>query len=69
MEDLTIPRQTVRVMATLIDSRKLEGEIQIDPGMRLSDFINRPEQFLVLRDKNGALRIVNKNQIIEIMEL
>ena len=68
MEDRTIPRQTVRVTATLIDSRNLVGEIQIDLGSRLSDFMNKPEQFIVLKDKNDALRIVNKNQIIEITE-
>ena len=68
MEDRTIPRQTVQVTATLIDSRNLAGEIQIDLGARLSDFMNKPEQFFVLKDKNGASHIVNKNQIIEIME-
>ena len=68
MEDRTIPRQTVRVTETLIDSRNLVGEIQIDLGSRLSDFMNKPEQFIVLKDKNDALRIVNKNQIIEITE-
>lgn len=68
MEDLAIPRQTVRVTVTLIDSRDVAGEIQIDLDTRLSDFMNQPEQFFVLKDNNGALRIVNKNQIIEIME-
>ena len=69
MEDRSIPRQTVRVTVTLTGLRSLQGELQIDLDSRLSDFMNEPEQFIVVRDNNGTLKILNKEHIIEIMEL
>ncbi len=69
MEDKTIPRQSVHVILTLSDSRNLSGEIQIDLDSRLSDFINQPERFIILRDKDHSLKIVNKDHIIEVIEL
>jgi len=69
MEDRGIPRQIVRVSVTLIGSRTVAGELQIDLDSRLSDFMNEPEVFIVIKDKNGTLRIINKGQIVEIMEL
>ena len=69
MEDRGIPRQTIKVTVTLSGSRNIAGELQIDLDSRLSDFMNQPEPFIVIRDKNGTLRIVNKEHIIEIMEL
>ncbi len=69
MEDRGIPRQTVKVNVSLNGSRTVAGEIQIDLDSRLSDFMNQPEPFIVLKDKNGTLRIVNKLHIIEIMEI
>ncbi|MDP2982130.1 MAG: hypothetical protein Q8O92_02225 [Candidatus Latescibacter sp.] len=69
MEDKTIPRQSVHVIITLSDSRNLSGEIQIDLDSRLSDFMNKPERFLILRDKDNSLKIVNKDHIIEVIEL
>jgi hypothetical protein len=67
MEDRGIPRQTVNVNVSLSGSRTVAGELQIDLDSRLSDFMNEPESFIVLKDKNGTLRIVNKMHIIEIM--
>lgn len=69
MEDRTIPRQTIRVEMTLSDSRKLSGEIQIDLDSRLSDFLNNPERFVALKDRNGITRILNKQHIVESVEL
>lgn len=69
MEDKTIPRQSVHVIITLSDSRNLSGEIQIDLDSRLSDFMNQPERFIILRDKDNSLKIVNKDHIIEVIEL
>ncbi len=69
MEDKTIPRQSIHVIVTLSDSRNLSGDIQIDLNSRLSDFMNQPEKFVVLRDKDNSLKIVNKEHIIEVIEL
>jgi hypothetical protein len=69
MEDKTIPRQSVHVIITLSDSRNLSGDIQIDLDSRLSDFMNQPERFIKLRDKDNSLKIVNKDHIIEVIEL
>jgi hypothetical protein len=69
MEDRTIPRQPVHVTVTLSDSRSITGKICIDLDSRLSDFMNQPGQFFVLRDKNDITRIINKAQVIEITGL
>jgi hypothetical protein len=69
MEDRGIPRQIVNVTITLSSSRNLAGEIQIDLDTRLSDFMNRQDAFIVIRDRNGTLRIINKLHIVEIMEV
>jgi len=66
MEDRTIPRQTVSVSLSLSDGRNLSGEIQIDLDMRLSDFINQPEKFIILKDKDNALKLINKAHIVDI---
>ena len=69
MEDRSIPRQSVHVIITLSDSRNLSGEIQIDLDSRLSDFMNLPERFIIIKDKDQSLKIVNKDHIIEVIEL
>ncbi|MFC1692794.1 hypothetical protein ACFL1R_04760 [Candidatus Latescibacterota bacterium] len=66
MKDRSIPRQTVIVTMSLIDGRNISGEIQYDLDTRLSDFMNLPENFIVIKDKNDALMIINKNHIIDI---
>ena len=66
MEDRSIPRQTIKVTITLSDNRSISGEIQIDLDTRLSDFMNYPERFLILKDKDKTLKIVNKDHIIDI---
>ncbi|MCE5251773.1 hypothetical protein LLG96_16310 [bacterium] len=66
MEDKSIPRQTVVATISLSNGRSISGEIQIDLDSRLSDFLNLPERFIVLRDKNQALKIVNKDYIVEV---
>jgi hypothetical protein len=69
MEDRSIPRQSVLVTLTLSDSRSLTGELQIDLDSRLSDFMNGPDHFVIVKDRNGSLKILNKAHIIEIMEV
>lgn len=66
MDDKTIPRQIVKVTLTLSDGRNISGEMQIDLDTRLSDFMNSPERFIVVKDKDCALKIINKHHIVEV---
>lgn len=66
MEDRMIPRQTVKVFLSLVDGRNVSGEIQIDLDIRLSDYMNEPQQFIIIRDKDNALKLVNKAHIVDI---
>ena len=65
MEDRMIPRQTVKVAVSLSDGRNIAGEIQIDLDSRLSDFMNEPDDFIVLKDNDGATKILNKQHIVD----
>ncbi len=66
MEDRAIPRQTVKVTISLSDGRNISGEIQIDLDTRLSDFLNYPERFVIIKDKDNTLKIINKDHIVDI---
>ena len=66
MEDRAIPRQTVKVTISLSDGRNISGDIQIDLDIRLSDFMNYPERFIIIREKDKTLKIVNKDHIVDI---
>ncbi len=66
MEDKTIPRQKIDVTLSLSDGRSISGIIQIDLDTRLSDFLNYPERFIILRDKDQAIKIVNKDHVVDV---
>ena len=66
MEDRAIPRQIVKVTISLSDGRNISGEIQIDLDTRLSDFLNYPERFIIIKDKDNTLKIINKDHIVDI---
>ncbi len=66
MEDRSIPRQKLNIAISLSDGRNVSGEIQIDLDSRLSDFMNFPEHFIPVRDKDGNLKIINKSHIVDI---
>ncbi len=66
MEDRTIPRQTVQATFSLSDGRSVSGEIQIDLDLRLSDFVKKDERFIIVRDKDGSVRLINKDHIVDI---
>ena len=66
MEDKTIPRQKIDVTLSLSDGRNISGIIQIDLDTRLSDFLNYPERFIILRDKDQAIKIVNKDHVVDV---
>jgi hypothetical protein len=66
MNDRTIPRQTEKVTLTLSDGRSISGEMQIDLDTRLSDFMNSSERFIVVKDKDNAVKIINKHHIVEV---
>ena len=63
-----VPRQTIEVTLSLSDGRNSSGTIQIDMDSRLSDFMNSSTQFIVFTDKDGSLKIINKNHIIDIRD-
>jgi len=66
MEDRKIPRQKALVAVSLSDGRSLSGIIQIDLDSRLSDFMNQKDRFIVLKDLDDTLKIVNKDHIVDI---
>ena len=66
MEDRVIPRQLIQVSMTLSEGRSISGSIQIDLDTRISDFMNYPEKFIVLKDKDNTLKIINKDHIVDI---
>lgn len=66
MEDRAIPRQVVKVTISLSDGRNISGEIQIDLDTRLSDFMNYPERFIIIKDKDNTLKIINKDHVVDI---
>jgi len=66
MEDRAIPRQVVKVTISLSDGRNISGEIQIDLDTRLSDFMNYPERFIIITDKDNTLKIINKDHVVDI---
>ena len=66
MEDRAIPRQTVKVTVSLSDGRNISGNIQIDLDKRLSDFMNYPERFIIITDKDNTMKIINKEHIVDI---
>ena len=68
MEDRTVPRQALKVTLSLSDGRNLSGTIQIDMDSRLSDFMNISTEFIVFTDKDGILKIINKNHIVDIKD-
>ena len=69
MEDRAIPRQKLNITVSLSDGRNVSGEVQIDLDARLSDFMNTPERFIVIRDKDNTLKIINKDHIVDIRVL
>ena len=66
MEDKKIPRQNATVTLTLSDGRNISGIIQIDLDTRLTDFMNLPERFIIIKDYDQAMKIINKGHIIDI---
>ncbi|BAP56174.1 hypothetical protein THII_1877 [Thioploca ingrica] len=67
---MAITRKRMHVVMIMSDSSKLEGTLIIEGYTRLSDVINnKSKDFLVLLDFNTQVHIVNKQHIIQIMEM
>jgi hypothetical protein len=66
MEDRFIPRQSVPVTISLADRRNISGTIQIDLDTKLANFLNYDEAYLVIKDKDSTLKLLNKDHIIDI---
>jgi hypothetical protein len=70
MMTMAITRKRMHVVMIMSDSSKLEGTLIIEGYTRLSDVINnKSKDFLVLLDFNTQVHIVNKQHIIQIMEM
>ena len=67
---MAITRKRMHVVMIMSDSSKLEGTLIIEGYTRLSDVINnKTKDFVVLLDFNTQVHIVNKQHIIQIMEI
>lgn len=67
---MAITRKRMHVVMIMSDNSKLEGTLIIEGYTRLSDVINnKTKDFLVLLDFNTQVHIVNKQHIIQIMEM
>ena len=67
---MSITRKKIHVVIIMSDNSKLEGTLVIEGYTRLSDVINnKSKDFIVLLDFDNQIHIVNKQHIIQIMEL
>lgn len=54
----------------LSNNSRLEGVVFIENAVRLSDVLNhRDKNFIVLLDHKEGIHIVNKQHIVEVMEI
>lgn len=67
---MSLTRKDIHVKITLIDSSILKGTLVIERSIRLSDMLNKHEKdFIVLSDYEGEHHIINKQHIIEVVEI
>jgi hypothetical protein len=70
VEAMSLTRKDVHVKMTLLDNEVLKGTLVIDRSTRLSDMLNRHEKdFIVLSDYEGEHHIINKQHIVEVVEI
>jgi len=67
---MSLTRKDVHVEMKLIDGSLLKGTLVIDRTSRLSDSLNNHEKdFIVLLDYDSTCHIINKRQIIKVLEV
>ena len=67
---MSLTRKDIHVKITLIDGNILKGTLVIERSTRLSDMLNKHEKdFIVLSDYEGEHHIINKQHIIEVVEI
>lgn len=67
---MSLTRKDVHVEMKLIDSSLLKGTLVIERTSRLSDVLNKHDKnFIVLTDYDSNYHIINKQQIIKVLEV
>ncbi len=65
-----LKREQIAVMIRLVNGSELRGKLSIEQGSRLSDVMNNlKKEFIVLIDNENRPHILNKQHIMEVMEL
>jgi sRNA-binding regulator protein Hfq len=65
-----LKREQIAVMIRLVNGSELRGKLSIEQGSRLSDVLNNlKKEFIVLIDSENRPHILNKQHIMEVMEL
>ncbi|OQW94970.1 MAG: hypothetical protein BWK79_04030 [Beggiatoa sp. IS2] len=65
-----LKREQIAVMIRLVNGTELRGKLSIEQGSRLSDVLNNlKKEFIVLMDNEDRPHILNKQHIMEVMEL
>ncbi len=65
-----LKREQIAVMIRLVNGTELRGKLSIEQGSRLSDVLNNlKKEFIVLMDEENRPHILNKQHIMEVMEL
>jgi hypothetical protein len=67
---MSLTRKDVHVEMKLIDGSLIKGTLVIERTSRLSDVLNKHDKnFIVLSDYDSHCHIINKQQIIKVVEV
>ena len=67
---MSLTRKDVHVEITLVDGPALKGTLVVERSTRLSDMLNHHDKdFIVLSDYNDEHHIINKQHIVEVVEI
>ncbi len=69
-EKMSLTRKDVHVEMSLIDGSFLKGTLVVERTNRLSDTLNKHDKdFIVLSDYDDNHHIINKRQIVKVIEI
>jgi hypothetical protein len=69
-EKMSLTRKDVHVEMSLIDGSVLKGTLVVERTNRLSDTLNKHDKdFIVLSDYDDNHHIINKRQIVKVVEI
>ncbi|MCK5525156.1 MAG: hypothetical protein KAI83_18670 [Thiomargarita sp.] len=67
---MSLTRKDVHVEMSLIDGSILKGTLVVERTNRLSDTLNKHDKdFIVLSDYDDNHHIINKRQIVKVVEI